>query len=356
MKRYAMTIGLSCAMGEKNHDFIVDASCLSYPPLYRQAPFAVLLIPPHDFDRFAVAIGRSRAVSYRVLSPATLDDIDLDGRDLNYWHLLVVDEQAKRLAGGARISFSALHDPSWCGDNSYLEHCYPGLDQHFRSQNDGYVELGRTFVSPDYQRKSNTLLHIMRATVMLAADTHHRFIIGMVSYNHFQFSPAANALFLTELLTPAFKGALVVPPPRHVCVTEAGRNVSSQRPTAGMAAAAKSGLQEELAAVSADDDAGGNDGAEPPATQIYADLERKLRTQIQDDFRIPIIMKRYVRMAGAKPIGLSVAKDFNQITEILMYCDVRVLSPLQRRKLLDHDRDLSWLNHLSSPPNLSDQP
>ena len=342
-------------MGEKNHDFTVDASCLSYPPLYRQAPFAVLLIPPHDFDRFAVAIGRSRAISYRVLSPATLDDIDLDGRDLNYWHLLVIDEQAKRIAGGARISLSKLHAPSWCGDHSYLEHCYPGLDQHFRPQNDGYVELGRTFVSPDYQRKSNTLLHIMRATVMLAADTHHRFIIGMVSYNHYQFSPTANALFLTELLTPPFKGDLVVPPPRHACVAEDAHNVPQQMSAVGMASAASSDSKAELTHLSVDE-ARGNDSADPPATEIYADLERKLRTQIQDDFRIPIIMKRYVRMAGAKPIGLSVAKDFNQITEILMYCDVRALSPLQRRKLLDHERDLSWFNHLSSPPNLSDQP
>ncbi len=355
MKRYSMSIGLNCAMGEKNQGFTVDASDLPYPPLYRQAPFAVFLIPPHDFNLFAVAIGRSRAISYRVLSPATLDDIDLDGRDLNYWHLLVIDEQAQNLAGGARISFSKLHDPSWCGDNSYLEHCYPRLDQHLRSQNDGYVELGRTFVSPDYQRKSNTLLHIMRATVMLAADTHHRFIIGMVSYNHFQFSPAANALFLTELLTPAFKGDLVVPPPRHACVTEACRSVLAPMTAVETTAAAISGSQAHTMQVHSDE-AGGHDGADPPATQIYADLERKLRTQIQDDFRIPIIMKRYVRMAGAKPIGLSIAKDFNQITEILMYCDVSAMSPLQRRKLLHHDRDLSWFNHLHSPHNPSVQP
>lgn len=342
-------------MGEKNQDFTVDASCLPYPPLYRQAPFVVFLIPPHDFNRFAVAIGRSRAISYRVLSPATLDDIDLDGRDLNYWHLLVIDEQAKQLAGGARISFSKLHDSSWCGDNSYLEHCYPGLDQHFRSQNDGYVELGRTFVAPDYQRKSNTLLHIMRATVMLAADTHHRYIIGMVSYNHFQYSAVTNALFLAELLTPAFKGDLDVPQPRHLCVTEAGPSASVSMPALEAVSAAGSGAQADTPQVSPKE-AGGDKDAAPPAAQTYADLERRLRMQIQDDFRIPIIMKRYVRMAGARPIGLSIAKDFNQITEILMYCDVQALSPLQRRKLLHHDRDLSWFNHLHSPHNLSVQP
>jgi hypothetical protein len=289
------------------------------------------------------------------LSPATLDDIDLDGRDLNYWHLLVIDEHAKQLAGGARISFSKLHDLSWCGDNSYLEHCYPGLDQQFRSQNDGYVELGRTFVSPDYQRKSNTLLHIMRATAMLAADTHHHYIIGMVSYNHFQHSAAANARFLTELLTPPFKGDLAVPQPRHACTTEAFHGVLAPMPDAETTSSAISGSETDTTQLS-QHEASRSDGADPPATQIYAELECKLRTQIQDDFRIPIIMKRYVRMAGAKPIGLSIAKDFNQITEILMYCDVRALSPLQRRKLLHHDRDLSWFNHLHSPHNLSNKP
>lgn len=355
MKRYSTSIGLNCAMGEKNQDFTVDASCLPYPPLYRQAPFAIFLIPPHDFNRFAVAIGRSRAISYRVLSPATLDDIDLDGRDLHYWHLLVIDEQAKQLAGGARISFSKLHDSSWSGDNSYLEHCYPGLDHHFRLQNDGYVELGRTFVSPDYQRKSNTLLHIMRATVMLAADTYHRYIIGMVSYNHFQYSDATNALFLAELLTPAFKGDLDVPQPRHACVIEAGSSVSASVPAGATISAARSGSQAGSTQVNPQQ-ADGNQDADPPASQTYADLERRLRMQMEDNFRIPIIMKRYVRMAGAKPIGLSIAKDFNQITEILMYCDVQALSPLQRRKLLHHDRDLSWFNHLHSPHPLSVQP
>ncbi|MCP9884373.1 GNAT family N-acetyltransferase [Synechococcus sp. ATX 2A4] len=355
-----LDIGLTRAMGEEIRDLISDELYLSSSLLYRQAPFAVLFIPPSGFDRFASEIGRLRAISYKVLSPATLDDVDLDGRDSNYWQLLVIDEATAQVAGGARISFSAFHGASWDGTNSYLEHCYPGIDRALNSQGNGYVELGRTFVSPNYQRTSNTLLHIMRATVMAATDTSHRFIIGMVSYNHFQFSPSANALFISELLSPAFKGNLVVPPPRHCCpfnTTAEERALLAAWDTIPAAASnEKTRFPPEAEAENATLETTSIERLASLSSTTYAELELKLRSCVQDEFRIPIIMKRYARMAGAKPIGLSVAKDFNQITEILMYCDLHELSPLQRRKLLDHDRHRGWLNQLPSPYTPSPKP
>jgi hypothetical protein len=347
-------------MGEEFRDLILDAQYLSSSLLYRQAPFAILLIPPSGFDRFASEIGKLRAISYQVLSPATLGEVDLDGRDSNYWQLLVIDEATTQVAGGARLAFSTLHGASWDGTNSYLEHCYPGIDRALNSQNNEYVELGRTFVSPSHQRTSNTLLHIMRATVMAAADTNHRFIVGMVSYNHFQFSSSANALFLSELLSPAFKGNLVVPPPRHRCpfnATAEERALLAAWDT--IPSAASSGQPRFPAEAEAKNTTLETTTVERLASlssPSYAELELKLRSHIQDEFRVPIIMKRYARLAGAKPVGLSVAKDFNQITEVLMYCDIHELSPLQRRKLLDHDRHRGWLNQLPSPHTLSPQP
>jgi hypothetical protein len=50
-------------------------------------------------------------------------------------------------------------------------------------------------------------------------------------------------------------------------------------------------------------------------------------------------------------MGLSLAKDFNLITEILMHCDLRQLSPLQQRIFVVEPLIPVW-NELVSPGDI----
>ena len=76
-------------------------------------------------------------------------------------------------------------------------------------------------------------------------------------------------------------------------------------------------------------------------------LELAIRQQHSDNFRLPVLLRQYVNLMEAKVCDLSLARDFNQITEILMAAD---LSRLPKDRLaffidVDHQpvyQQFSW--------------
>ena len=76
-------------------------------------------------------------------------------------------------------------------------------------------------------------------------------------------------------------------------------------------------------------------------------LEVAIRQDHSDDFRLPVLLRQYFNLMEAKVCDLSLARDFNQITEILMAAD---LSQLPKDRLaffidVDHQpvyQQFSW--------------
>ena len=119
---------------------------------------------------------------------------------------------------------------------------------------------------------------------------------GLVSYNHFSYSDAVNAAFLSALLRPPYRRLNTpLPAPRH--------------PFPGIHA----------------------DDTPHPSGHIQA-LEQEIRQTLSDDFRLPVLLRQYVNLMQAEVCDLSLALDFNQITEILMAADLRKL-PQERLAL-----------------------
>ncbi|MEB3317338.1 MAG: GNAT family N-acetyltransferase [Cyanobacteriota bacterium] len=281
---------------------------LSSQLCFEQGHFSAYFLSPTHFRSVADWVGAVRARSYRQVSPHGPTEVDLDGRDASYWHLLILDQHRSTLAGSLRLALSAWHGQEWDGRRSYLEHCYPGLDQDFRRRGEAYAEIGRTFVATPYQRTSPVLLMLLRAMVSLPLATGHPHLLGMVSYNHFQHRAALHRRFLRDLFQPPFVADIAVPRPRHPFPS----------------------LSQERVAP-----------AEAPIHSL-SQLERSLEQQFQEPFRVPLLLKKYMVFGNARVAGVSLAKDFNQICEILMHCNLRSLSPQQRRVLLVEDLRPVW--------------
>ena len=293
-------------------------SDLSSQCCFDQGNFSAYFLSPDHFRSVAAWVGAVRARSYRQVSPHGPMEVDLDGRDEHYWHLLIVDHNRGTLAGSLRLALSSWHGKGWSGSDSYLEHCYPGLDQVFRQTGVAYAEIGRTFVATPYQRTSPVLLMLLRAMVSLPLATGHDQLLGMVSYNHFQHSEALRRRFLEHLLQPPFVANVVVPPPRHpfpALPRTAGHDDSSSRPT------------------------------------TLSALERSLEQAFQEPFRAPLLLKKYMLFGNARVAGVSLAKDFNQICEILMHCDLSSLDTQQRRMLVVDNLRPVWQGQAPGIPS-----
>jgi hypothetical protein len=282
---------------------------------FRLDQFSAFFLSPAQFRRVAAWVGQIRARTYRRISPHGPPHVDLDGRDDHYWHLLVWDEERQVLAGSLRMALSRWHGGDWSGACSYLEHCYPGIDRVMREEGRPYAEIGRTFVAPPYQRTSLVLMVLFQAMASIPYACGHTDLLGLVSYNHFAHGKALNDQFLASLLRPPFHGGLVHPDPRYPYPFPSAEATS----------------------------------VEPPvAVEGFTQLERSLEERHQEPFRVPLLLRKYRNFGNARVIDLSLAKDFNQITEILMHCDLNSLSHRQRRLFLVRDLSPVWDADLSS--------
>jgi len=278
--------------------------------------FTAYFLPPHQFSLVASAIGRLRATSYREISPHGPGEIDLDGRDGHYWHVVVWDQEHCQLAGSLRLALSHWHGSGWSGRESYLEHCYPGLDSFLKSRDMAYAEIGRTFVANSHRRKTPVLFLLLRAMASLPMATGHQHLFGMVSYNQYRYTDSLNQAFFSALQQPPCRGNLPIPTARHPLSVDP---LALPAPDFYMNPSKVNGL-----------------------SSPYLELERTLRQQWGEEFNFPVLLRKYSSFGNAHVLGLSLAKDFNQIVEILMHCDLNSLTPKQRHFFLVKNLKQVW--------------
>ena len=250
------------------------------------------LIPGSRFEAVADAVGTLRESTYRKQISGSGNTRDLDGRDAYYDHLILVEPSTGVLAGCARLQFipqftQELELPS--SQQSYLEHVYPGIKALLAEQTH-HGEIGRVALAQRFQRKPHSLMALFRGGLLIAARSGFNLLHGLVSYNHFAQSDAVNTAFLSALMRPPYRDTdVALPPPRHPINT-----------------------------IKSDDSL-------HPIRNIQA-LELEIRKEYDDGFRLPVLLRQYFNLMGAKVCDLSLARDFNQITEILVAVDLAQLA------------------------------
>jgi hypothetical protein len=271
------------------------------------APFALFssegldlyLLPGERFAPYADAVGVLRELTYRQQLSGSGRSHDLDSRDPHYDHFLLVERGSGALAGSARLQFvpqrgaNAAQGPLPQGHQSYLEHVYPGLKATLASRGN-HLEIGRVALAPRFQRLPHTLMCLFRGGLQVAVSSGYDSIHGLVSYNHFAYPEAVNSRFLSNLLRPPFLQQDPPPPaPRH--------------PLEGI-----------------------QPNHQPGSVATIQALEQQIRDELDPAFRLPVLLRQYINLMEARVRNLSLARDFNQITEILMAAD---LGRIPRRRL-----------------------
>ena len=257
------------------------------------------LLAGSDFERVADSVGLLREATYRQQLSGSGDERDLDGRDAHYDHLLLVERCSGALAGAARLQFIPAGSTDLPGsEGSYLEHVYPGIKAQLAARQN-HAEIGRVALAQRFQRQPHSLMALFRGGILLAARSGYDLLHGLVSYNHFAHSDAVNNAFLQALMQPPYRREdLNLPAPRH--------------PIAGIQA----------------------NPTPHPSGHIQA-LEQDIRSTHSDAFRLPILLRQYFNLMQAQVCNLSLARDFNQITEILMAANLRQLPPERLALFID---------------------
>jgi hypothetical protein len=129
--------------------------------LVREGTWSVLVATAPQIPRASREIARLREMTFRLAGEGTGRESDWDRFDAHYLHLILWDHSAERIAGGYRFGRA-----DWIMDEYGLPGLYTqplfGYDARFVQSLGPALELGRSFIRPEYQRQTLPLSLLWR--------------------------------------------------------------------------------------------------------------------------------------------------------------------------------------------------
>jgi putative hemolysin len=152
--------------------------------LVENAELAVYLVRANETPRMLQEIGRLREVTFRRAGEGTGKQRDLDRFDRYYWHVLLWNKTKRELVGAYRAGNTAeiLADR---GLNGLYTSTLFRYDARVFEKLGPALELGRSFVRPEYQRQYSPLLLLWKGIArLLAVHTDTPVLFGAVSISN----------------------------------------------------------------------------------------------------------------------------------------------------------------------------
>ena len=233
-------------------------------------------------------IGRLREMAFRQVGEGTGKRSDIDVFDSYYTHLFVWDTAADKIVGGYRLGHADEILKAY-GPKGLYVHSLFKLDAQIHEVLQHAIEVGRSFVVPEYQRSYSALLLLWRGVATyLAQRPHCTVLFGPVSISN-DYHPISQQILVRYLQYHKFERARAsLVKPRHPF-----------RPKAHEAA----GL--------VDLDSGD--------FKLVTDL---LGAVEQPDRGVPVLLRQYLKLGG-QILGFNIDQDFGNSIDCLLWVDMR---------------------------------
>ena len=257
--------------------------------LVRHREWGVYLAEPARIPNLLREIGRLREHAFRAAGEGTGNALDLDRFDLHYRHLILWNHKAGEMAGGYRVAFTDEVLPRHGARGLYSHTCFryhrPLLDRLTPG-----IELGRSFVSPAYQRAYQPLLLLWKGLgALVAREPQRRLLFGTVSMSN-DYRPLSRALLVRYYseagrLDPWSRGVN----PRHPLRTWLGTGVAGQGPSLPI-----------------------------PDIETLSDAIAAIEP---DGKGLPVLLRHYLKLGG-RILGFNVDPDFQSVLDALIVVDL----------------------------------
>ena len=271
--------------------------------------FSVFVAEPGEIPNLMQELGRVRELTFRAAGEGTGKSRDLDHFDDYYKHVLLWSKTKQELVGAYRLGLTPEILPRF-GTRGLYTHTLFRYDPRFFDQLGPALELGRSFVRPEYQRQYAPLLMLWKGIGgFLAANPQLAILFGAVSissrYNRVSrelivrfFRAREKDCELKKLITPRrpFRPGWI-------------------RPGDCPATCTRLRDLEEL-------------------TDPIADVEA-------DGKGVPILIKQYARLGG-RLLSFNVDRDFSDVLDGLVLVDLRRSNPAVLERYVGKDGILAF--------------
>lgn len=153
--------------------------------LFEVASYQCYLAEASEIPIAMIELGRRREEAFRATGEGSNQAIDVDGYDQYYKHLILWDAKRKRIAGGYRLGIGKEIFEKHGGVQGFYTSSLFTYDQEFESTLRETIELGRSFVSLEYQKEALPLMLLLKGlmhSLMRYPDA--QYFIGPVSISN----------------------------------------------------------------------------------------------------------------------------------------------------------------------------
>lgn len=257
-----------------------------------RGPFDVYVAPFIDLPNAMFEIGRLRELTFRTAGEGTGQARDLDEYDLYYLQLVIWDREARRIAGGYRLGQGDRIFKRF-GVNGFYTSSLFKMKPGFYPILSQAVELGRSYIVPDYQKHRLPLFLLWKGILhFLLANPQYRYLYGPVSISK-EFSDVS-------------KGVIVEFVKRFCFDEEMARLVRPRKPFRVKTKSVNTRLLAEM--LHGEFDA----------------LESFVEAIEPAHFKVPVLFRQYLKQ-NARFIAFNVDPNFSDCLDGLMILDLRNL-------------------------------
>lgn len=152
-------------------------------------------------------IGRLREIAFRGVKEGTGKPLDIDPYDVYYNQLFIWDSVNEKLVGGYRIGFGAKILNAYGKKGFYLNTLFK-FDKKLGDKLSKSIELGRSFVTPEYQKKAFPLFCLWKGILkVILSKSEYQYLIGPVTISN-DFSNLSKNLMIDYIESNHFDSKL----------------------------------------------------------------------------------------------------------------------------------------------------
>jgi putative hemolysin len=259
--------------------------------LFSNGNYEIYFAKYEDIPSIMREIGRQRELTFRSIGEGTNLPFDLDKYDQYYCHLFLWDSAAKRLVGAYRMGLGSEIMKKYGVDGFYTSSLFE-FDLELQPFFKKVIEMGRAYISTEYQQKPLPLFLLWRGIVHVCLrNPEHKFLMGGVTISD-KFSEFSKSLMIEFMRSHYYDAAVAqyVHPKNEfkIHLRERDKNLFFE--------------------------------------DLDSDLNKldKIIDDLEPEMRLPVLIKKYIKQ-NAKVIAFNVDPTFNDAIDGLMYIRISEL-------------------------------